>query len=97
MPPARRRLRRGEPAEDLILRDLGEAVGLLFQIRDDILDVEGSASSLGKTPGKDAAASKLTYPALHGLDRSRARLKELGQEAMAGSRLCRASARAGSR
>jgi len=71
------------PAEDLILRDLGEAIGLLFQIRDDILDVEGSASSLGKTPGKDAAASKLTYPALCGLDRSRERLRELGQEAMA--------------
>ena len=70
------------PAEDLILRDLGGTVGLLFQIRDDILDVEGSASALGKTPGKDAAASKLTYPALHGLDRSRERLKELGQEAM---------------
>ena len=70
------------PAEDLILRDLGGAIGLLFQIRDDILDVEGSAFSLGKTPGKDAAASKLTYPALHGLDRSRERLKELGQEAM---------------
>ena len=70
------------PAEDLILRDLGGTVGLLFQIRDDILDVEGSASALGKTPGNDAAASKLTYPALHGLDRSRERLKELGQEAM---------------
>ncbi len=70
------------PAEDLILRDLGEAIGLLFQIRDDILDVEGSASALGKTPGKDAAASKLTYPALYGLDRSRERLKELGQQAM---------------
>lgn len=70
------------PAEDLILRDLGEAIGLLFQIRDDILDVEGSASALGKTPGKDAAASKLTYPALYGLDRSRERLQELGQEAM---------------
>ena len=70
------------PAEDLILRDLGETVGLLFQIRDDILDVEGSASSLGKTPGKDAAASKLTYPALFGLDRSRKRLTELGQVAL---------------
>jgi len=70
------------PAQDLILRDLGEAIGLLFQIRDDILDVEGSASALGKTPGKDAAASKLTYPALHGLERSRERLQELGREAM---------------
>lgn len=69
------------PAEDLILRDLGETVGLLFQVRDDILDVEGSASTLGKTPGKDAAARKLTYPALFGLDRSRERLKELGEEA----------------
>lgn len=70
------------PAEDLILRDLGGTIGLLFQIRDDILDVEGSASALGKTPGKDAAASKLTYPALYGLDRSRGRLKELGLEAL---------------
>ncbi|MEO7794434.1 MAG: polyprenyl synthetase family protein [Thermoanaerobaculia bacterium] len=69
-------------AEDLILRELGETIGLLFQIRDDILDVEGSVSALGKTPGKDAAARKLTYPALYGLDRSRERLKELGQEAM---------------
>ena len=70
------------PAEDLILRDLGGTIGLLFQIRDDILDVEGSVSSLGKTPGKDAAASKLTYPALFGLDKCRERLEELGQEAM---------------
>ena len=70
------------PAEDLILRDLGGSIGLLFQVRDDILDIEGSASSLGKTPGKDAAARKLTYPALYGIDRSRERLKELAAEAM---------------
>ncbi len=72
---------RVSPAEDLILRDLGETIGHLFQVRDDILDLEGSASSLGKTPGKDAAARKLTYPALFGLDRSRERVQELGQEA----------------
>jgi len=47
-------------------------VGLAFQIVDDILDVEGDASSLGKTAGKDAACDKPTYPALFGLDRSRA-------------------------
>jgi geranylgeranyl pyrophosphate synthase len=47
-------------------------VGLAFQIVDDILDVEGDAASLGKTAGKDAAGDKPTYPALFGLDRSRA-------------------------
>ncbi len=47
-------------------------LGLAFQIIDDILDVEGDAATLGKTAGKDAADAKPTYPALFGLDRSRA-------------------------
>ena len=47
-------------------------LGLVFQIVDDILDVEGASHELGKTAGKDAAAGKPTYPALFGLDRSRA-------------------------
>ena len=47
-------------------------LGLAFQIVDDILDVEGSTAQLGKTAGKDAAAGKPTYPAVHGLARSRA-------------------------
>jgi len=46
-------------------------VGLAFQIVDDILDVEGDATSLGKSAGKDAAAAKPTYPAIFGIDRSR--------------------------
>jgi geranylgeranyl diphosphate synthase type II len=46
-------------------------LGLVFQIVDDILDVEGESAALGKTAGKDAAAGKLTYPALYGLERSR--------------------------
>jgi geranylgeranyl pyrophosphate synthase len=47
-------------------------VGLAFQIVDDILDVEGDAAALGKTAGKDAAGDKPTYPALFGLEESRA-------------------------
>ncbi|MEP7117968.1 MAG: polyprenyl synthetase family protein, partial [Acidobacteriota bacterium] len=47
-------------------------VGLAFQIVDDILDVEGASVDLGKTSGKDAADHKPTYPALYGLDRSKA-------------------------
>ncbi len=48
-----------------------EALGLAFQIVDDILDVEGASADLGKTAGKDAAAGKPTYPALFGIDESR--------------------------
>ena len=47
------------------------SLGLAFQIVDDILDVEGTTANLGKNAGKDADARKLTYPAVHGLDRSR--------------------------
>jgi farnesyl diphosphate synthase len=53
------------------------AVGLAFQVRDDILDVEGESAVIGKTVGKDAAADKPTFPSIIGLDASRARLAEL--------------------
>ncbi|MBS0192917.1 MAG: polyprenyl synthetase family protein [Proteobacteria bacterium] len=59
------------------LDDFAQAFGLAFQIRDDILDVEGDPAQLGKTAGKDAAQSKSTYPALLGLDGSRQFLDEL--------------------
>jgi geranylgeranyl diphosphate synthase, type II len=49
----------------------GEDLGLLFQIVDDILDATGTAAELGKTPGKDEAAGKVTYVSLHGLERAR--------------------------
>ena len=54
-----------------------EALGLAFQIRDDLLDIESDSATLGKTAGKDIAQNKATFPALMGIDASRARLAEL--------------------
>jgi geranylgeranyl diphosphate synthase, type II len=62
------------------LYDFGIKLGLMFQIRDDILDVTGS-TSLGKTIGKDADQGKLTYPALIGLENSQEYLNELSNDA----------------
>lgn len=60
----------------------GHAVGLAFQVRDDILDIEGESSVIGKTAGKDAAADKPTFPSIIGLDASRARLDDLVADAL---------------
>ena len=60
----------------------GSQLGLAFQIVDDILDVEGASADLGKTPGKDAAAGKPTYPALYGLEASRALAQECAVQAI---------------
>ncbi len=57
-------------------------VGLAFQIRDDILDVEGSTERIGKTAGKDAEQDKPTYPAILGLQASAAHLDELTEQAL---------------
>ncbi|WP_233580147.1 farnesyl diphosphate synthase [Luteimonas sp. 100069] len=53
------------------------ALGLAFQIRDDLLDIEGDSATLGKTAGKDVAQDKATFPALIGLEASRDRLQAL--------------------
>ncbi len=57
--------------------DFGAGLGLAFQIADDILDGTASAADLGKSPGKDAEAGKLTYVTLYGLDSARERLAEI--------------------
>jgi farnesyl diphosphate synthase len=54
-----------------------DAFGLAFQIRDDLLDIEGDSATLGKTAGKDIAQDKATFPSLLGIDASRARLAAL--------------------
>ena len=58
----------------------GDILGLAFQITDDLLDVTGDISTLGKTPGKDAASDKATWVRLFGVEGSRSRLKELQDE-----------------
>jgi farnesyl diphosphate synthase len=64
------------------LEQYGRAIGLAFQIVDDILDVEGSTQTLGKTAGADQARHKPTYPAVMGLAEAKARARELHQSAL---------------
>ena len=59
-----------------------KCVGLAFQIRDDILDVEGETATLGKRSGADQSLEKSTYPMLFGLEGARLRARELHEEAM---------------
>ena len=75
----------GTAAEDARHQQLdhyAKCIGLAFQIRDDILDVEGEAGTMGKNPGMDQQLEKPTYPALIGMAGARLRAKELHAEAM---------------
>jgi geranylgeranyl diphosphate synthase type II len=73
----------GASSEDVArLRRFGETIGWAFQVTDDILDVEESSASLGKTAGKDIAQQKATYPAIHGLQRSHEIAHDLATKAV---------------
>jgi hypothetical protein len=61
----------GDPAQWQALSDFGSAIGLAFQVVDDVLDVTADSATLGKTAGKDAQADKPTYVSVLGLERSR--------------------------
>jgi farnesyl diphosphate synthase len=67
--------------EQRAVSDFADALGLAFQIVDDILDVEGNAESLGKTAGKDAQANKPTFVSLLGLDGAKQRAAQITQAA----------------
>lgn len=67
----------GSLAEVQRLRDFGRAIGLAFQIVDDVLDVTQSSEQLGKTAGKDTASEKATYPSLFGIEESLRRADSL--------------------
>jgi farnesyl diphosphate synthase len=65
------------PGQCDALDGFGRAIGLAFQIRDDLLDVEGKTEDIGKTAGADQRMNKATYPALFGIEASRRRCDEL--------------------
>jgi farnesyl diphosphate synthase/geranylgeranyl diphosphate synthase type II len=69
-------------AEMAALRQYGTALGLAFQIKDDLLDIEGDTATLGKPQGSDQASNKPTYPALVGAEQCRAWLIDLQQQAV---------------
>jgi geranylgeranyl diphosphate synthase type II len=71
------------PSKLAALTHFGRALGLAFQVIDDILDVTQTTDILGKTAGKDQAAEKSTYPAVLGLDASRREAAKLTREALA--------------
>lgn len=66
-----------------VLTDYAEALGLLFQITDDLLDVTATEAEMGKPVGADAEAGKATYPGLLGLEAAQQRAAEVGDKAMA--------------
>ena len=69
------------PKQLAAITKFGRALGLAFQVIDDILDVTQTSEKLGKSAGKDIAAKKATYPAVIGLDQSRAEAKRLTRKA----------------
>ena len=73
----------GASDEDVkAFENAGSAIGIAFQIRDDILDVEGSFEELGKTIGSDEENGKETYVTLHGMDKAREDVEKYSEEAI---------------
>ena len=69
------------PKQLAAITEFGRALGLAFQVIDDILDVTQTSEKLGKSAGKDVTAKKATYPAVLGLERSRAEARRLTSQA----------------
>ena len=65
------------------LLEYAQAIGLAFQIQDDILDIEGKSIDIGKPQGADIAAKKATYPAILGLEAAKAEAQALCDSALA--------------
>jgi farnesyl diphosphate synthase len=76
------------------LTTFAEAIGLAFQLQDDLLDMEGNTSVIGKPQGLDAANAKITYPMLCGVEQTRQTLQELTHSALQSIRILGDSGRA---
>jgi geranylgeranyl diphosphate synthase type II len=63
------------------ITEFGKTIGILFQLTDDILDIEGSLKEMGKTPGKDEKMKKATYPRIFGLEKAKAKADQLLEQA----------------
>ena len=74
---------KGSEAQVAALARYGRAIGLAFQIADDILDIEGDTELLGKSTGADEARGKVTYPAAVGLESSRQAANDMIHDALA--------------
>ncbi len=74
----------GEPDDETLkhLTSYANAIGLAFQVQDDILDIESDTATLGKQQGADLALNKPTYPALLGLEGAKEKAKQLHQQAL---------------
>jgi len=76
------RLGGGEGERLKALSHYGEQIGLVFQIVDDILNIQGKPELLGKTTGSDLRRKKATYPSLFGLEESKRKAEELAESAV---------------
>ena len=69
------------PEQQRVIAQFGEAVGLMYQIVDDLIDHHGVATHVGKATGKDADAGKTTYPGTIGVEASKAAVLQLQEKA----------------